>query len=146
MNLGIRKIALGSVAALTIAGGALTACNNKTEKTTTTPEVEAIQSLSDLRMMESLNLVKEYDYDHAIDIFKSGLQENRKQEIADSTEFVNNPNKDTYRKYVSSKDITDAYKATLLTVKRDKAEYLAKEANVDEAIKAYADSLKNNAQ
>lgn len=138
MNLTIKKVALGSVAALTIAGGALTSCKNK-------PEVTKEATETTTKLEETNTTVLEV-FDAALETAKEKFAKARELEIADSTEFVNNPNRNTFDRYMQSKEKSNLDRLTISFLENEKAKQAAEEAKIDVAIKAYADSLKNNVQ
>lgn len=134
VNLGIRNFVLGST--LAIAGCVLTGCNNTTTK-------EHVLSTNPEDIEQAMDLQK---YDVALEMANRGLLLARTKEIADSTEFVNNPNRYTMVKYNDSQINTEIYRDYISIITEEKEMLDNFNAFLDTVAVQYAEQLRNKAQ
>lgn len=141
MNLGIRKMALGGIAALAIAGGALTSCNKDKQEQELAPEIS-------IEYYRGIG-----DYDTALAIANKALLEARKKEVEDSTAFVKNPDRNTMEQYSTSFLHANWYKKIIKDIKSDiaytdsvNAAQAKENARLDSIAVDFANKLKNKAQ
>lgn len=152
MNFGIKKAALGGAAALAIAGGALFCCKNDDVKVSETPrEIPVIHDPKQVKSQLDFEKAcihfgtgypsdKVQAYDNAIASTNRAIVELRKKEVADSIDFVNNPNAESMNKYEDSRYVTSQYKEFAGWLNNQKAEEIAEKTAMAKA-KATADSI-----
>lgn len=130
MNLGIKKMALGGVAALAIAGGALSLTNcNKADKGENVNSTAITQEDVD-------------NYHKALSNANKAYLEARQAEITDSLNYSKNPTTENYYKYLSSHSNTNLNKNIMeLTKKYDTPEARAKDRQLKESLLNILESL-----
>lgn len=131
-----RKIMLGGAVTLSALGGFLTHSCIKSSQTNESDEEYRI--LSELTII-SADSSKEYDA--PIESANEYFIKAREKEIADSTEFMNNPCKENIYKYKNSTQKVNTYRKLINFLENKKAQLAAEEINKGIAIKVYPDSL-----